>query len=114
MNHHRPATGATVRRSGRAGFDLEVLIPEARARARRRRTIHTVLALVLLGGFALAVNGVDGDKTQNPRTGTRVIDSAAVGVTGSSCLPPGQLPQVPDPLIGGDGTRSSDRRVILR
>ncbi len=82
---------------------VEVLIPEARARARRRRTIYTVLALVLLGGVALAVNGVDGDARRTGAPVVRVADGAAVGVTGSSCLPPGQLPQVPDPLIGGDG-----------
>lgn len=82
----------------------ELLIAEARARARRRRTAYTVLALVIVGCLALAARVVEGDATASSELPTGAVDAAAAVVTGSSCLPPGELPQVPDPLIGGAGS----------
>ena len=82
----------------------EALIAEARARARRRRSFYTILALlVLLGSFAVAVDVVDRNTTGTSEPAARVADRAPAAIAGLNCLSPHQIPQVPDPLIGGGG-----------
>ena len=96
---------------GRAST-VEVLIPEARARARRRRTIYTVLALVLLGGFALAVNVRRRGREEDRRTGGPSRRRRCRGGDRFELSAARSAPAGSGAADRGRRTRSPDRRVI--